>query len=191
MARRKSARVSVEKAQTPTEEFVQNKIALDELIPVMSLIDNRLNLMPQNNFGGRAKYLFERFGDKKQIIYQDILTIVENYKHFMEAGYFLILDKRVIDRHGLQEMYSKILNREQIEKILTGSSEALSLYKNCSKEQQRLIVGMLTRKLSEHPDSVDLNVIDKISQISGVKITENANEMRENFSRRKDKEESE
>ncbi len=42
------------------DEFVQNKISLDELIKVVSLIDYPLNLLPQGqNAGGRAKYRFE------------------------------------------------------------------------------------------------------------------------------------
>ncbi len=189
MAVKTSKRVVAKKSSAPSGDYVQNNISRDELIPVMSLIDYRLALLPQNQASGRAKYLFEFFGDKKLILYEDILVIIENYRSFMEQGFFIILDERVVNRHGLQEMYSKILTKESIDKILTGSSEAFSLYKSCSKEQQRLIVGMITRKLSESPDSIDLNVVSKISKESGINIQEKAVEMKENFSKRNKEEE--
>ena len=161
------------------EENVNNKIPLDDLIPVMSLLDYPLNLLNQSN--GRAKHRFEKFGQKKEILYQDILQIIENYQSFMQFGYFIILDKRVIDRHGLQEMQSRILTKEKIKKVLEGSSEAFSLYKECQPEQQRVIVGMLTQKLIENPNSVDMNLIDQISRYSKINILQNAEESRELF----------
>lgn len=183
MARTKQARAS-RTFEAPTEEPVINKISLDELIPVMSLIDYPLNLMQQTN--GKAKYRFDKFGQKKELLYQDVLTILENYQNFLEGGYFIILDKRVIDRHGLQETFSKILTKEQIEKILDGSPDAMKLYEACSTEQQQKIIGMITRKLVRTPDSVDMNLVSKISRLSGTNIAENVNDARENLKKEDD-----
>ena len=165
---RSAKKVGQEQVQ---EDNVTNKIPLDDLISVMSLLDYPLNLLNQSN--GRAKHRFERFGQKKEILYQDILQIIENYQSFMQFGYFIILDKRVIDRHGLQEMQSRILTKEKIEKVLEGSSDAFSLYKECQPEQQRVIVGMLTQKLIENPESVDMNLIDQVSRLSKINILQN------------------
>lgn len=164
------------KAQTETA--VNNNIALDELIPVMSLLDYTLNLMKSGGNSGRAKYLFKSFGEKKEILYQDILVIIEEYRHFMEAGYFIIMDERVIARNGLQEITNTVLTKEMIEKILTGSKEALSLYKSCNPEQKKTIIGMVTRKLANDPNSIDLNVVYDLARESGVKIQENAEDSR-------------
>jgi hypothetical protein len=164
--------------EAPTEENVNNKIALDDLIPVMSLIDYPLNLLQQTT--GRAKYRFDKFGQTKQVLYQDLLSILENYMHFLEAGYFIILDKKVIGRHGLQDMFSKILTKEQIEKILDGSKDAVKLYEGCSPEQQRKVIGMVTRKLFASPDSVDMNIVNQLSRLSGINIMENARDMTAN-----------
>lgn len=184
MARNKQPRTSVS-VEVPTEDNVINKIALDELIPVMCLIDYPLNLLHQNN--GRAKYRFDKFGMTKQVLYQDILTILENYMHFLENGMFVILDKRVINRHGLQEIANKVLNKEQIEKILDGSKDALKLYEGCSPEQQRKIIGMVTRKLAEDMNSIDMNLVTALSRLSGLNILANAEDAIANF-KKEDKE---
>jgi len=176
----KSSRPAVEAGQ----EQVQNKILLDELIPVMSLLDYPLNLLPQASVNGRAKYRFDKFGQRKEILYQDILTILEMYSSFMESGYFIILDKRVIDRHGLQEVQSKVLTKENIDKILDGSKEALDLYKQGTPEQQNVIIGMLTQKLVESPDSVDMNIIHEITRYSKVNIVQNAEESKALFEKK-------
>ena len=77
MPRKSQMRASKDIAEAPNEqEFVNNKISLDELTKVVSLIDYPLNLM---NNGRSAKYRFEKFGQTKQIIYQDILQIIEQY----------------------------------------------------------------------------------------------------------------
>lgn len=163
----------------PTEEEfvnVNNKISLDELISIVSLIDFPLNLLPQQN--GRAKYRFEKFGEQKQVIYQDVLTIIEQYRSFMEKGYFVIADKRVIDRHGLHEIQKSVLTKAQIEKIVEGSNEAVTIFKSSTEDQKRTIIGMLTRKLAFDPKSLDLNVVDEISRLSKVNIQQNADEAR-------------
>jgi len=163
--------------QTQPAGLVNNNIALDELIPVISLLDYTLNLMRTQN-SGRAKYMFKEFGERKEILYQDILFIIEEYRHFLADGFFLILDERVINRHGLQDITKQVLTKEKIEKILTGSKEAVALYKSCSDAQKKTIIGMVTRKLAVNPDAIDLNVVYELSRESGIKIQENADSAR-------------
>ena len=158
-------------------ELVNNNIALDELITVVSLIDYTLNLMRNAN-SGRAKYVFKSFGESKRILYQDILGIIEEYRHFMESGLFIIADDRVINRHGLQEITKNVLTKEKIDQILAGSKEALSIYKSCGSEQKKIIIGMVTRKLVADPDSIDMNVVYELTRESGIKIQENADDAR-------------
>lgn len=163
------------------------KIPLDDLIPVMSLLPYTLNLSTLGN--GKGKEIkFTQYGQVKQILYQDVLGILEYHYSFAEYGYFIILDQRVIKRHGLQETYGKILTKEKIDQILSGSKPAYDLYSGCNAEQQRIIVGMLIEKLVDNPDSVDLNLVDKISRASGVNIKQKADESREVAKIEKDEE---
>lgn len=163
------------------------KIPLDDLIPVMSLLPYTLNLSTLGN--GKGKEIkFTQYGQVKQVLYQDVLGILEYHYSFAEYGYFIILDQRVIKRHGLQETYGKILTKEKIDQILSGSKPAYDLYSGCNAEQQRIIVGMLIEKLVDNPDSVDLNLVDKISRASGVNIKQKADESREVAKIEKDEE---
>lgn len=168
--------------------FETVKIPLDDLIPVMSLLPYTLNLSTLGN--GKGKEIkFTQYGQVKQVLYQDILGVLEYHSTFAEYGYFVILDERVIRRHGLQETYAKILTKDKIDQILSGSKSSLELYSICNEEQQRQIVGMLVEKLRDDPDSVDLNVVDKISRLSAVNIIQKADEARDLLSPKNEEDE--
>jgi hypothetical protein len=66
-----------------------------------------------------------------------------------------------------------------MEKVLDGSIDAFALYKECQPEQQRVIVGMLTRKVIENPESVNMNIVDQISRYSKINILQNAEDTKE------------
>lgn len=170
--------------ETKEVTLTNNKVALDELIPVMSLINYRLNLSTEKNGQGKDIY-FTHFGQIDNILYQDLLDVMRAYRSFMEHGYFVILDERVIARHGLQDVYKKILTKEKIEEILDGSEGTVELYKSSNPDQQSVIVRMVIEKLREDPDSIDLNIVDQLSRISGTKIKDFADEAREQFLYRK------
>lgn len=155
-------------------------IRMDELIPVMSLINFPLNLSTKERGQGDI-FRFEEFGSVKRILYSKLLSIMEVHSNFLNWGYFLILDERVIKSHGLQEKYKTILTKEKIVSIISGSAGALELYKSCSQEQQKIIVSMMVDKLKESPDSIDLNLVEQVSRLSGVKILDKAEESRQLF----------
>ena len=152
------------------EETLDDKIQLDEYIPVMSLLPFTLNLSTKEGGQGNVKK-FTKFGEVKRILYKDLVDIMEASPQFLAAGFYYILDPRVIRAHGLDETYSKILSREKIEDILSANSEeGLSLYNSANEEQQKVIVDLMVNKLVENPKSVNLNIIDAISRASGIKI---------------------
>ena len=95
----------------------------------------------------------------------------------------MILDERVVGRHGLHEIQSKVHPREKIDRILQGAVDAVDIFKSSSEDQKRNIIGMITRKLSADPKSVDLNIVDEISRVSKVNILQNAEESRKLFSK--------
>lgn len=166
---------------TQDQELVQNKILLDELIKVMSLLDYPLNLLER---GRAAKYRFEKYGQVKEVLYQDILEIIERYPEFMRKGFFIILDERVIDRHGLQDIQSQILTKENIDKIIAGEKEGLALFKQGTPEQQETICKMIIEKIRLQPESMDMNFVDALSRLTGMKILEIAEESRELFEKK-------
>ena len=147
------------------------------ILYILFLFILALNLSTKEKGQGDI-FKFDEFGSIKRILYSKLLSIMEVHANFLNWGYFIILDERVIKAHGLQEKYQTILTKEKIDLIISGSKGALDLYKSCSQEQQRIIVSMIVDKLRDNPDSIDLNLVDQISRLSEVKILEKAEESR-------------
>jgi len=160
-------------------EAPRTKVLLDDYIPVMSLLPYRLNLSTKEGGQGDTKK-FSRFGEVKNILYKDLVDIMEVQRHFLEAGFFYILDPLVIRQHGLDEIYSKILTKEKIEEILNNlnTEYCIELYNSANPEQQRVIVQLLVEKVKEDPDSVNLYTVDRISRLSGIDISQRAEEQK-------------
>lgn len=166
------AELKRQQVTTTLEEFVDDKIQLDDYISVMSLLPFTLNLSTKEGGQGNIKK-FTKFGEVKRILYKDLVDIMDANPQFLSAGFYYILDPRVIRAHGLDEVYSKILSKEKIEDILSANSEeGLSLYNSANEEQQKVIVDLMVNKLVEDPKSINLNIIDSISRASGIKITD-------------------
>lgn len=154
-------------------------ISQDDYIKVISLCSDgwRLNLSTLGGGNGRV-YKFSKFGEQRNIRYGDLNDIVEAHRNLLEAGRFYILNKKVIRHLGLDDIYSKIITKENILNILEGVEDSVEIYKSCNTKQQEMIISMISEKLRDDPNSVDLNVVDKISKVSGVKIAERAEDSR-------------
>lgn len=180
-ARLAELKASSEQAETKKterrKEARRDKVLLDDYVPVISLLPYRLNLSTREGGQGDIKK-FTKFGEVKNILYKDLVDIIEVNRSFMEAGYFYILDPLVIRQHGLDETYSKILTREKIEEILnnTNTEHCIELYNSANPEQQKIVVQLLIDKVKKNPDSVNLYTVDRISRLSGVDITSKAEE---------------
>jgi len=161
------------------ERFVDEKIQQDDYISVMSLLPYTLNLSTREGGQGVVKK-FTKFGEVKKILYRDLVEIMEVHSNFVQAGYFYILNPSLIRHHGLDDAYSKILTKEKIEEILlTNSDECVNLYNSANEKQQEIIIELIVDKVRDNPNSVNLNVVDKISRISKVDIVRKAEDSRE------------
>jgi hypothetical protein len=166
--KKESESVEIEK------EIKVEKLTSDDEIDVMSLSLAPLTLTTQKweRGGGGIEYNFKSFGDVQPIVYSHLASIISAHRSFAEKPYFYIMDKRVVQRHGLNEIYSKCLNKEQIESVLECSSfNAIKLFQSAPKSQQDLIVEILTKKIFDG-QNVDLNIVDGISREAGVDILE-------------------
>jgi hypothetical protein len=157
------------------------KINGDDYIKVISLCPYTLNLSTQSK--GRGKlYTFTKFGEVKRIIYRDLIDIIENHANFMNDGLFLIMNRDVIRRHGLDDLYGKLLTKEKIEQILEGNqSDAVNMFRSANPKQQEMICNMIISEMVEGRE-MDLNFIDRLSRIMGYNIidkVEDAKKLRE------------
>ena len=145
------------------------KINQDDYIKVMSLVHFRLNLTTETKGQGRP-FRFTQFGEVKRILYSDLVRIMENHSNFLNNGYFVILNKNVVRKHGLNDVYAKILTKEKIEKILEGNqSDAVNLFGTANKQQQEVIVKLIIDRAVRGFDP-DLNLLFRLSQIIGYDI---------------------
>lgn len=144
----------------------------DTYVPIISLRFDTLNLSTREV--GKGVVAFTYFGQMKQIVYSDLIRIMENHPTFLNNGYFYIMDSRVIRKHGLDEAYSKILTKDMIDQILMGNkTTSIELYKTAGEKQREIINDALVKKLVLDED-IDLNVVDSFSKISGVNLLEKA-----------------
>lgn len=168
------------KLEKPIEETsnTNSPILSDDNIAVMSLCPFKLNLLTEPMGRGKT-YSFEGFGSIKRIPYADINQIINNQSTFMEKGYFYILDERVIRKHGLNYIYDTILDKERLETIFSLSSmEAVELYKSASNSQKEIINRYIMGKVARE-EEIDLNIVSKISKISGIDLIAEGTEARE------------
>jgi hypothetical protein len=165
-----------------TKDFEDNSgkeihIALDEYIKVMSLCPNELNLSTRKGKGGKT-FVFNKLYEVKRIMYQDLADILENHRNFVDAGFFVILNKDVIRHQGLDDAYAKILTKEKMEDILKGNStDAVNLFKSANPEQQEVICRVMVEDIVNGKE-VDLNFVDRISRIVGYNLIERVEDIK-------------
>lgn len=154
-----------------TEEDFEIEINPDSYIKVISLSLGTLNLCTEG-YGKGKTYIFTKFGEVKRIPYRYLSEIIDSNIGFTEAGSFYIMDKNVVRRHGLEDIYSNILDKSSIEKIFSGnSSDAFTLYKVSNPRQQLVIQDMLIDKLRDD-ENFDMNLVASISKYSKVNLQE-------------------
>lgn len=163
----------------PKEEYDYEgeDVPLNSYVRVMSLIPYELNLSTQRHGKGRI-FTFRGYGTTKRIIYEELEKIIEENRHFLERGYFIILDKRVVRKHGLDDIYNNIMNKEKMDMVLLGfekgdvkENDILSFAKSAPKAQQEILATMIIDKRI-NGEEIDLNLFDKFSRIMDVDLNQ-------------------
>lgn len=158
-------------------EFEDTPISQTDYIKVMSLLPYRLNLCTKGKGQGKV-YRFDTLYQVKRIIYADMVDILEVNREFLEAGYFIILNPKLVRAHGLDDIYEKILSKEKIEQIWDGTDESIALFVTANKKQQEIIAEIVIEKLVNADGVIDLNLVDKLSRISGTNISAKAENLK-------------
>ena len=165
----------VAEKEDDAEDVAYEDIRPDAYIRIMSLCPMILNLSTEQNGGGKV-IRFKAFGEVKTVLYSNLVDIIDAHPNFVEGGLFYILNKSVVRKHGLDEIYKNLLTKNQMEAIVFGDSDAaVELYKNANDTQREHINTMLIAKVRDGDGGVDLNFINRISQIGKVDILAQAN----------------
>jgi hypothetical protein len=158
-------------------------ISPNDMIEVVSLCNDKLNLNTKNHGDGN-RYSFEEFGETKNIMFSEIAQIKENQRNFAKKGYFFVNNISAVRLLGLEEDYKKILSAEKIKEILANSPDSDKLLKSANVGQQGIIANMLIGMLVEGKN-IDMNLVHKVSEISGIDINQRVIAQKESFEKNK------
>jgi len=155
----------------------EEEVPLNSYIKVMSLIPYELNISTERHGKGRI-FTFRGYGKTKRIIYQELEKIIEENRHFLERGFFVILDRRVVRKHGLDDVYKNVMNKEKMDMILLGfqggevkENDILTFAKSAPKEQQKILATMIIDKRI-NGETIDLNLFDKLARIMNMDLNQ-------------------
>lgn len=141
----------------------------NKYIKVMSLNFGKLVLSTESKGQGKV-FVFNKFGDVKNIVYSELANLIHHQQSFAEQGRFYVFDKQVIKNHGLVEYYEKFMTKEMIDNILNHNREEIvNLFNNTTKTQRDVIVNLLIKKIVDGED-VDITKVDIISRLTEVNI---------------------
>jgi hypothetical protein len=160
--------------QSVVEEYEDDEIDISpqKYVTVISLTPNQLNLSTQP--GGKGKVVsFYKFGEQKRVIYSSLVDIMDTSPGFLERGCYYIADKKVIRKHGLEDLYATLLTKQVIEDMVSKSmsdEDMTTLYKSANPTQQGVIVDLIVHKLMIENNTIDLNMVANISKISGIDL---------------------
>ena len=173
------ASISTQQDFTATLDSTE-ELRADSYITVISLYPARLTLSTKP--GGKGDlFNFQSFGEQKSMLYGDLVSIMESHSEgtdFLREGYYYIADERVIRRHGLNEIYKRILSKEKIEQILSlKGSDVVPLFQSACKPQQLIICDMLVDMIARGKE-VDKNLISAISQSADIDVLKKSEEFK-------------
>ena len=149
----------------------------DSLIQVISLCPHILTLSVSQN--GKS-FRFRKLGEKKRILYRDLMDIVEHMPTFAESGTFYILNPDVVRMHGLEDHYNSVLTESDMNKVVYANADtAFEVFKTANEKQQHFIAEILLKKImqEEDPDNpIDMNFVRMVERELGIDIIQKAEE---------------
>jgi len=154
------------------EEYDDNyciEIPSNKFIKIISLNPYMLNISTEGMGKGKS-FTFIKYGQTKDIIYSEIVDIINNEEKRHKRGLFRILNEDVVKKHDLEDDYDKLLTKKTIDNIMSfDSKQVYDVFKNANKSQQKIIVSILINKIRDG-EEIDLNKLNIVSRIYGENI---------------------
>lgn len=155
----------------PNIEHDDIDIRPDKQIKVVSLENNLANLTTQA-YGQGKVYRFDKFGQIRNIPYSDLSDIILNNQKFIDDGRFYIDNNDVIYKQGLNDIYTKLLSKNDIENLLKYDKKTIEdKFANTTDVQKEIVAIYYATKISNN-EEVDFNKIDILSKLYGKNISE-------------------
>lgn len=147
-------------------------------VKVINLMQNPLNIATQPNGKGRL-YSFKKYGDSRLIKFDDLADIVAAYPYTMEHGLAYICDKEVVKELGLSDEYSKLFDKETMDRVIWLKEESdLDLFLGMDINLQESAARSIAEKLNAN-ERMDYNYLRIIKEKTGIDIEAIANELKD------------
>ncbi len=147
-------------------------------VKVINLMQNPLNISTEPNGGGRT-YSFKNYGDSRLIKFDDLADIVASYPYTMEHGLAYICDKEVVEELGLADEYSKLFDKERMDKVIWLKEESdLELFLGMDINLQESTAKRIAELMNAN-ERMDYNYLRTIKEKTGIDIEEIAKELKD------------
>lgn len=114
---------------------------------------------------GRSTYTIEGQFNKRNFLETEAKIIVSNMPHLINDGYVYIADADFVKDCGLSDVYQKLLNKTQLENLLSNEpSKVVEIYKNCSDGQKQIIESMVS-ECKLNGQNVDANILIELGKL--------------------------
>lgn len=152
-------------------------ISQNKPIKVISLFKGGLTLKTNHDGSGKT-FRFDKYGHPRVIAYSDLQDCIAVGRTLIEEGYVYICDKDVVRNNYLEDYYKRFLTKEQIDGILTFSTEDIKgMIENTTRPIQETIILNIVEKINKD-EFVDHNKVDLIGKCCGCDIVALALEKR-------------
>lgn len=110
----------------------------DDDVTVISLMPCKLNLIGED---GGVAYVFEEMYEEQFVPFNELKGIVKKNRKLAKNGRYYIANEQAVKKLKLEQDYKKILNPEQIKKILdVDVATAIEMYKLAPQAQQKVVI---------------------------------------------------
>ena len=154
-------------------------------IKCVNLMHSIVNISTEPDGKGRM-FTFNNYGDVLPIKFDFLVDIVSAYPYTMENGLIYICDKEAVEELGLKEEYTKVYDKEKMDKLIYLREETdLELFLGMEKNLQESTAIEIAKLLNAN-ESMDYNYIKRIKEETDFDIEEIAKDLKENESRDKE-----
>lgn len=139
----------------------------DDDITVISLMPCKLNLIGED---GSVAYTFEEMYEEQFIPLEELKAIVKKNRKLAKNGRYYIANEQAVKKLKLEQDYKKILNPEQIKKILdVDVATAIEMYKLAPQAQQKVVIEVV--KAQKFAGKyIDANLLSELGKLAHVDL---------------------
>lgn len=139
--------VSVASSTTPLQRLSQSNIDKSVLVPVMNITHGSL-VYQSRKTGMEIK--FERYGDIEYMEIGELLTMRSSQRRFLDEPWILILDDETVQYLGLDKLYKRLVNPDNIDQIFNFSIEKFKdVIQSAPRGYSQLIISRAKAKMKD------------------------------------------